>query len=266
MTGYGPLIERLADPVRADIRLGAVASVVRWRDGEVEVVCRDAADEPLETFVARAVVVSVPAGVLAAANVGPGAIRFDPPVPTAARAIELTAMGAVVRLVLRFRHAFWRDEKLADRLSVLDLDQMSFIQSRQPMDFPVLWTTYPVASPVIIAWTGGPRASALARLAVDDLTRRAVQSLAAIFGLKPAMLRRELVATYHHDWINDPFARGAYSYARVGGANACERLSRPISRTIWFAGEAADRLGRTGTVHGAIDSGWRAADEIIRRA
>jgi monoamine oxidase len=40
------------------------------------------------------------------------------------------------------------------------------------------------------------------------------------------------------------------------------RLAKPVQDTIWFAGEAADREGRTGTVHGAIASGWRAADEI----
>jgi len=83
--------------------------------------------------------------------------------------------------------------------------------------------------------------------------------------MSPAAIRRELDAVFYHDWINDPFSRGVYSYSRVGGADACVKLSRPIRDTIWFAGEAADRLGRTGTVHGAIDSGWRAAGQILRR-
>jgi monoamine oxidase len=80
--------------------------------------------------------------------------------------------------------------------------------------------------------------------------------------MRASSIRDRLCATYYHDWINDPFARGAYSYSRVGGHRASVRLAKPVQDTIWFAGEAADREGRTGTVHGAIASGWRAADEI----
>jgi hypothetical protein len=54
--------------------------------------------------------------------------------------------------------------------------------------------------------------------------------------MKPATVHREVVATFHHDWMNDPFSRGVYSYSRVGGARACETLSRPVRNTIWLAG------------------------------
>ena len=42
-----------------------------------------------------------------------------------------------------------------------------------------------------------------------------------------------------------------------------DRLAPPIQGTIWIAGEAADKEGRSGTVHGAIASGYRAANEIL---
>jgi monoamine oxidase len=41
-------------------------------------------------------------------------------------------------------------------------------------------------------------------------------------------------------------------------------LARPLRGTLFFAGEAAESEGRTGTVHGAIASGRRAADEVKR--
>jgi monoamine oxidase len=72
-------------------------------------------------------------------------------------------------------------------------------------------------------------------------------------------LRKHLVSSHSHDWIADPFSRGAYSYARVEGDEASQRLARPIEATIFFAGEAADVEGRTGTVHGAIATGQRVA-------
>ena len=68
-----------------------------------------------------------------------------------------------------------------------------------------------------------------------------------------------------HNWRRDPSARGAYSYQRVGGIDAPRNLARPLRGTLFFAGEAADPEGRTGTVHGAIRSGRRAATQLARR-
>ena len=66
-----------------------------------------------------------------------------------------------------------------------------------------------------------------------------------------------------HDWSSDPFARGAYGYALVGGSHAPRRLSRPISATLFFAGEATEPE-QSGTVAGAIASGRRAARELLK--
>ena len=69
---------------------------------------------------------------------------------------------------------------------------------------------------------------------------------------------------WSHDWEHDPFARGAYSYQGIGGADAPRELARSLRGTLFFAGEAAGPEGRTGTVHGAIAGGQRAAGEVDR--
>ena len=69
-----------------------------------------------------------------------------------------------------------------------------------------------------------------------------------------------------HDWQADPFARGAYSYVPVGGLKAMRALARPIERTLFVAGEATHWEGMSGTVAGAIASGYRAAREVTRYA
>jgi monoamine oxidase len=74
----------------------------------------------------------------------------------------------------------------------------------------------------------------------------------------------QLEAFWMHDWQHDPFARGAYSYALVDGADGAEQLARSIDGTLWLAGEAADAEGRTGTVHGAIGSGRKAGRAVMR--
>ena len=64
--------------------------------------------------------------------------------------------------------------------------------------------------------------------------------------------------------MNDPYSRGAYSYMVVGGSDSPGKLARPVQETLFFAGEASDAEGRTGTVHGAIGSGRRAAKQALR--
>lgn len=77
-------------------------------------------------------------------------------------------------------------------------------------------------------------------------------------------LEDRLEAAYVHDWQSDPFSRGAYSYAKVGAGGAQARLAAPVENTLFFAGEATDTSGYNGTVHGAVASGYRAAEEIVR--
>ena len=55
---------------------------------------------------------------------------------------------------------------------------------------------------------------------------------------------------------------GAYSYALPGCASARRALARPFEDRLFFAGEATS-AGDFSTVHGAHDSGVRAATEAI---
>lgn len=73
-----------------------------------------------------------------------------------------------------------------------------------------------------------------------------------------------VTAVWTHNWVNDPYSRGAYSYMVVGGSDSPGKLARPVKGTLFFAGEASDTDGRTGTVHGAIASGRRAAKQALR--
>lgn len=68
-----------------------------------------------------------------------------------------------------------------------------------------------------------------------------------------------------HDWSADVFARGAYSYVKVGGQTARERLAAPLDDTLYLAGEATDTDGEAATVTGAWQTGLRAARAICAR-
>ena len=90
-----------------------------------------------------------------------------------------------------------------------------------------------------------------------------MQSLAELLNQPVHHLEDLLDASYFHDWETDPYSRGAYSYGGVGADGAQEALGSPVENTLFFAGEATDVTGNNGTVHGAISSGKRAAQEIL---
>jgi len=41
-------------------------------------------------------------------------------------------------------------------------------------------------------------------------------------------------------------------------------LARPVVDTLFFAGEATNSDGNSGTMHGAIATGYRAAEELLQ--
>lgn len=143
------------------------------------------------------------------------------------------------------------------------MDTLAFLQSLARVPFPVLWTSYPIRAPLLVGLRGGPGAAKMAGMTRDDIVSSAIGSLATLFGMSRSGVQRHVVAEYTHDWINDPFARGAYSYVGVGGMNASAQLAKPVQGTLYFVGEHADKEGRNGTVHGAIASGWHATDQLI---
>ena len=95
------------------------------------------------------------------------------------------------------------------------------------------------------------------------LLTAALGSLAPIWGVSAKALRAQLTGWWAHDWSDDPFTRGAYSYPVAGYESGPAQLGKPVGGTLFFAGEAtAEELG---TVHGALASGIRAAKEVLRK-
>ena len=96
------------------------------------------------------------------------------------------------------------------------------------------------------------------------MVKRGVETLARLLGVSIDSVAALLEEAYFHDWQTDPFSMGAYSYGKVQSDGAQEALAAPVENTLFFAGEATDTDGHNGTVHGAIASGRRAAEEILK--
>lgn len=271
---------RMSMGERCDVRLNTVVHAIEWKRGEVTAHCRARTGGALPPVRARRAVVSVPLAVLQARE-GEGAIRFDPPLPAdKTDAIDKLAMGHVVKIVFRFRSAFWEDalrfqsinSKNGDSDDGDSEDGDSDGDDSVPPEHKILltdgpfnawWTTSPVVAPVLTAWAGGGFARALMESGRDPVDA-AVEGLARMLGVGRERVEREIEEVYRHDWEADPFARGAYSYGTVGAAEAHAALRKPLEDTLFFAGEATAEGGWNGTVDGAIETGIRAAREVPR--
>jgi monoamine oxidase len=254
VAGYGPLLAHVAAGVADRIRFGSVVERIVWRPGSVTV---HAARETLE---ARATIVTVPLPLLQAR-----ALAIEPEPPALRRALDGLIMGSVVRVTFVFRERFWEGDFVPAAAAGatgrrIALDRLGFLHTPHA-PFNIWWTAHPLRAPLITGWAGGPAARRLA--AAGDVEGAAIRTLARALGVTPRRLENRIDATFTHDWDADPFSRGAYAYAAVGGESAAAALARPVRRTLYLAGEATSARDG-GTVEGALESGERAARQVVR--
>ncbi len=238
--GYKPMFEflhRACVNAGAGVHLSTTVRRIAWRRGEVSV----------DGLRARAAIVTVPVGVMPA-------IAFDPPLPAAkTAALHLIASGNVVKVAMWFRTPFW------ERIEAGRYRDSGFFRGIDT-PFVAYWTQIPERSRLIVAWAGGPKAEALRGMTKTRLVDVAARGFGHLFG-NGGQMQAELEGAAVHDWANDPFSKGAYSFVLVGGASARADLAEPLGGALFFAGEATSTNGQGGTVNGALISGVRAAAE-----
>ncbi|HEY6477194.1 MAG TPA: NAD(P)/FAD-dependent oxidoreductase [Polyangia bacterium] len=250
--GYDGLVAAIfarIDPALCEVRLKTVVTAVSWGSGRVVVRTSVVGASAGEELVAPKLIVTVPLGVLKA-----GAITFSPRLADKEEIINRLEMGDAERVSLCLASDAW--------VAPGNFPPGGFLMTGEP-PFPVWWVSRPPPFPVVTAWSGGRNARALSQLDSAARVDAAVAALAAALGADAVRLRQDLRGGFSHNWLADPFARGAYSYAGVGGSEAGTELAAPIDGTLFFAGEATESDGQNGTVHGAIASGRRAAKQAL---
>src|SRR5262245_51853995 len=244
--GYGAFISFLESESRregAAIHLGATVTAIEERRGRITARCRDGA-----LLEADAAILTVPLPILRDIEL-PAAAREQ-----AAASADI-GFGNVVKILLRFATRWWAD------CAGGELADLSFLFSTETV--PTWWTQHPAGHPVLTGWFAGPKADTVARLSESELVDMGLASLAKIFDLTPDRLMRDLVASQAVDWGNDPFARGAYSYATPKTRQAQLALRKPDSGAVFFSGEALYAGPDIGTVEAALASGRETAQAIL---
>jgi monoamine oxidase len=234
--GFGTLLAGLAEGL--PIHLSAPVARLSWGGA------RAVAEGGFGTLRAGAVIATLPTPLLAA-----GSLRFDPPLPAevSQAALDLP-LGTVAKV--GFRGA-----------TGLELPPFSSIDRQvRPGEPLVAMSARPFGRDILACHVGGDAAAALE--AEGDAALEAFMRAEAARRFGAAAARTLQAGPIVTDWLRDPFARGVYSYAKVGRASARAILAAPLAGgRLCLAGEACHaRLA--GTVGGA----WLAGEEAARAA
>ncbi len=258
LEGYGRVLRPLAEGLakRPDtLFLNAMAEEIRWSRGTVQVRARTREGTPLGLFRAPRIIVTLPVGVLRARPPEPGAVRFMPRLPEKERAWNRLEMGPLVKVLLRFRSDFWKARELTR--------PFGFFHGPE-LPVPTWWTLEPHRSRHLVGWAGGPGAQALSGLPEEEVLAKSLETLSRIFGVRRPALHAGLEMWRIVNWQREPFTRGGYCVIPSGALEDLETLATPVEGTLFFAGEATNTDGEEGTVHGALETGLRAAREVLK--
>jgi len=231
--GYGSLMAALATGL--DITFECPASLIDHTGPRVRI------ETPRGDLRAGAVIVTVPTDVLCA-----GDLRFHPELPDKIAAAAVLPLGLADKLYLKLDGAeeFPNDSHL---YGALDSVRTGSYHVR------------PFGRPLIEVYFGGRFARELEAEGEAAFASFAIGQLASLLG---EGMRKRLHPIAATAWARDPYARGSYSHAMPGHADARRILAAPVDERLFFSGEAC-MVHDFSTAHGAYRSGVAAAEAVI---
>jgi monoamine oxidase len=194
------------------------------------------------TVTAARVIVTVPTSILASET-----LRFEPPLPDKVAAAAGLPLGVDDKLFISLTNSFPGIE--ADTFLV------GSTIARETMSYQVR----PLNRPAVYCFFGGRWAAALEREGEAAMFSFATDELTRLFGND---IRRQISPLASTAWLQDPWARGSYSYALPGHADDRATLAAPVDNRLFFAGEACSP-NFFSTAHGAYMSGITAAEAAL---
>ncbi|KAL8186672.1 UNVERIFIED_CONTAM: hypothetical protein K2H54_004449 [Gekko kuhli] len=276
--GYSGLTDHIKASLPKDALLfNKVVTVVRWGGSYVEaatgrlfpvqVECEDG-----EAFLADHVIVTVPLGFLKEQQ----ETLFHPPLPPRkVAAIQRLGFGTNNKIFLEFEQPFWEPDCQA--VEVVWEEESPLAET--PTDLLAAWFrkigAFVVLHPperyghVLCAFIAGEEAEFMETLTDAEVLGDLTQMLRRVTGDPGLAPPKNILRS---KWRSQPYTRGSYSYVAVSSSGddidalalpLPEGASDPKALQVLFAGEATHRTFYS-TTHGALLSGWREADRLIR--
>ena len=228
---------RLAEALGDRVVLGAPAEVVRQEAGGVVVEAGGRA------LAGGRAILAVPPAVA-------GRIGYRPAMPGWRNQLTQRAlMGSVIKVHALYEEPFWRHEGLSG-FAISDSGPVSVVYDDTPE----------AGSPgVLVAFMEGEHARSWARRGPADRRAGVLARLADFFGER-AGRPRELL---ERSWAEEEYSGGCYAGYFPPGVwtSVGQALREPVGRLHWAGTETATAW--TAFMEGAVQSGERAADEVL---
>lgn len=235
--GYGALVAEHAAGL--PISLETPVTKIRWGGQGVDV------ETTRGTIRARAVILTVSTGVLAA-----GDIAFDPPLPVEKQeAINAISMGHYNHITLQFSEDIFGKGADGYLLHRVGDDKQAFGALTNASGLGLAYCD-----------VGGSFARELELAGEAAATDFVVGKLRSLIG---GDVDKHLMKTAVSNWGENPLVRGCYASAAPGAYPMRAVLRKPEADRIFFAGEACHK-DLWATVGGADLSGAAAADDIAK--
>ena len=180
-----------------------------------------------------------------------GRIAYSPDLPAARDALtQRTPNGSVIKCMAVYDRPFWRREGLSGQaVSLTGPARVVFDNSPHGSDHGVL-----------LGFLEGRDARTFSARTVAERRLAVIDGFARLFGPRAA----EPVDYVDVDWSAERFTRGCYGGHLPPGAWTAfgPALTAPVGRIHWAGTETATTW--SGYIDGAIESGERVADEVLR--
>jgi monoamine oxidase len=230
------LAEDLARDLGDRVQLATAAIRVEHGPDGVRIVT------PAGVIDARAVIIAVPPATAAR-------LAFKPALPPAlSRALGAWESGAVIKVMLRYRRAFWRDRGLSGMVAWREPQGLFAFDCSPDADHPML--TFFLAGPLALGMHSASR---------DSLRAEVVARLVTALGPQAAEIEDMLV----RDWSRDEWSGGAYSdlIVDMGATDAEDILRQGLPRVAFAPSEISPSFA--GYIEGAIVAGRAGAVRVI---
>ncbi len=235
--GYTALLTALAHGL--DIHLNTPIERVVYDDTGITLIASDG-----KKYHANRVIITLPLGVLQSDRVA-----FEPTLPDwKTDAINGLGAGKVNKLILKFARPFWDDDM-----------EMLYTETHTQ-----LWWRPGINRddevPILTALMEDNSDISYGKYNETEAINAGIAELERIYDKQN--LAELLVEGHFIKWSDDPYALMGYSYTPVNSSGLRDKLAHPVANRLFFAGEATNTI-RPATVHGAIESGYRAADQVL---
>ncbi|HNB55285.1 MAG TPA: NAD(P)/FAD-dependent oxidoreductase, partial [Anaerolineales bacterium] len=224
-----------------DVRLNCPVIAIE-HDAEQTLVTYRTETGETQTIQSREVILAMPLGPMRT-------ITFNPPLPPAYQAaVNGLTYGAVTKVIIQYS------------CRLVELGWESFVLT----DLPITCTWHPTlkqegAHDMVTVYTGATAGASFTAMSDEERIRTAIEQVEQVCpGSAQYVVTAQTIA-----WGNEPFTLGSYAAFGPGEVLAFwDLLRRPVNR-LYLAGEHV--ASHQGYMEGAVESGQRAAREIIKQ-